>query len=58
MLKSKLLQVHSFGDGNGRVVRCFINKLFLMAGIPPVYISKNEKEEYKRTLKDIKMLLT
>ena len=46
-LKCKLLQVHPFGDGNGRTVRCFINKLFQMAGIPPVYISKNEKEEYK-----------
>lgn len=50
ILKSKLLQVHPFGDGNGRVIRCFINKLFLMAGIPPVYIAKDEKEEYKRTL--------
>ena len=49
-IKCKLIQIHPFGDGNGRTVRCFINKLFTMAGIPPVYIKQNEKEEYKAAM--------
>ena len=45
-LKCKLIKIHPFADGNGRTTRCFINKLFEFAGIPPVYINKNEKTEY------------
>ncbi len=44
--KCKLIKIHPFIDGNGRTTRCFINKLFEIAGIPPVYISKSEKKEY------------
>lgn len=49
-IKCKLIQIHPFGDGNGRTTRCFINRLFLMAGIPPVYIKKDEKNEYKAAM--------
>ena len=49
-VKCKLIQIHPFGDGNGRTTRCFVNKLFEMAGIPPVYIRKDEKEEYKAAM--------
>ena len=45
-LKCKLIKIHPFSDGNGRTTRCFTNKLFEMAGIPPVYINKKEKNEY------------
>ena len=45
-LKCRLIKIHPFEDGNGRTVRCFINKLFEIAGIPPVYIKPNEKLEY------------
>ena len=49
-LKCELIKVHPFVDGNGRTIRCFINKLFEAAGIPPVYIKKDEKEEYTRAM--------
>lgn len=52
-LKCRLIQIHPFPDGNGRTIRCFINKLFEMAGIPPVYISKQEKEEYRNAMNKV-----
>ena len=51
-VKCKLIQIHPFGDGNGRATRCFVNKLFQMAGIPPVYIKSEEKDEYKMALQE------
>lgn len=52
-LKCKLIEIHPFADGNGRTTRCFINKLFEMAGIPPVYISKKEKQEYGFAMNEV-----
>lgn len=52
ILKCHLIKIHPFGDGNGRTIRCLINKLFEIAGIPPVYISKEEKTEYKRAMNE------
>lgn len=45
-LKSKLIMIHPFDDGNGRTIRCFINRILEEAGIPPIYVKKNEREEY------------
>jgi len=45
-LKCKLIKIHPFGDGNGRSVRAFINLLFKLANIPPVYIENKEREKY------------
>lgn len=50
ILKCQIIQVHPFFDGNGRVTRGFINKLFEYAGLPPIYIKKGEKEEYHRAM--------
>ncbi|MGN1379544.1 MAG: Fic family protein [Bacilli bacterium] len=44
--KCKLILIHPFADGNGRSIRILTNLYFKMAGIPPVYIEANEKEEY------------
>ena len=49
-LKCRLIKIHPFEDGNGRTVRCFTNKLFEIAGIPPVYIRPNEKVEYSNAV--------
>lgn len=49
-LKCRLVKIHPFEDGNGRTIRCFINKLFEIAGIPPVYIRPNEKIEYNKAV--------
>ena len=45
-LKCKLIQIHPFGDGNGRTIRAFINLLFRLANIPPIYIENKEREKY------------
>ena len=49
-LKCKLIKIHPFGDGNGRSVRAFINLLFRLANIPPIYISNKEREAYARAM--------
>lgn len=45
-LKCKLIKIHPFGDGNGRSVRAFINLLFKLANIPPIYIENKERFKY------------
>ena len=44
--KCKLILIHPFADGNGRSIRILTNLYFKIAGIPPVYIEENEKDEY------------
>ena len=50
VLGCELIRIHPFGDGNGRSVRGFINKLLEDAGLPPVYITVPEKEEYHEAM--------
>lgn len=49
-LKCKLIKIHPFPDGNGRSVRAFINLLFKIANIPPIYIKNKEKIEYHKAM--------
>ena len=46
-LKCKLIKIHPFWDGNGRTVRGFINRLFLNVGLPSIYVSENEDQQYR-----------
>ena len=50
-INCELIRIQPFIDGNKRSTRCLTNKLFIIAGIPPVYISsKNENEKYREVL--------
>ena len=49
-LKCALIKIHPFGDGNGRTVRAFINKLLEDGGLPPIYIKANERTEYHQAM--------
>lgn len=49
-LKCNLIKVHPFGDGNGRSIRAFMNKLFMDVGLPLIYISSNENKAYKKAM--------
>lgn len=49
-LKCKLIKIHPFADGNGRSIRAFINLLFKIADIPPIYIKNKEKLEYHKAM--------
>ena len=50
ILKCKLVKIHPFGDGNGRSIRVFLNLLFRIANIPPVYIENREKIKYQKAM--------
>ena len=50
MLKCNLIKIHPFFDGNGRTVRAFINKLFMDVDLPPIYISSNENNTYRKAM--------
>lgn len=52
MLKCQLVKIHPFHDGNGRTIRCFLNRLFEIVGVPPVYIKENERTEYHRAMNE------
>ncbi len=49
-LKCKLIKVHPFGDGNGRTIRGFINKLLEDVNLPPIYINATERTEYHKAM--------
>lgn len=49
-VKAKIIEIHPFGDGNGRTARAFLNILFKLANIPPVYVKANEKNEYGKAM--------
>ena len=49
-LNCHLIQIHPFFDGNGRTIRAFTNKLFILTGIPPVYIHAKEKKLYHKAM--------
>ena len=50
MLKCHLIKIHPFFDGNGRTIRAFINKLFIDVDLPPIYISSNENDTYRKAM--------
>ena len=50
ILGCKLVKIHPFGDGNGRAIRGFINKLLEYVGLPPIYIQENERTEYHKAM--------
>ena len=49
-IKCKLIKIHPFSDGNGRVIRGFINKLIEDVNLPPIYIKVNERTEYHKAM--------
>ena len=51
ILNSNLIRIHPFYDGNGRCLRVFTNMLFELANIPPIYVLKQERLEYREALR-------
>lgn len=45
-LKCRLVEIHPFGDGNGRTMRALVNIMFKMINLPPIYVEATEKKEY------------
>ena len=47
----RITVIHAFHDGNGRISRAFLNWLFRLKNIPPVYIKHEKKRDYYEALK-------
>ena len=45
-LHHRFIIIHPFDDGNGRVVRLWINYCLLIRGYPPLIIKNEDKENY------------
>ncbi len=50
LLHYKLVHIHPFFDGNGRVARLIMNVIILKAGYPLAIILKNDRKKYYRVL--------
>ena len=46
MAHSRLMKIHPFQDGNGRVARLLMNLLLLRGGYPTVAVRPEDREEY------------
>ncbi len=51
----KLVMIHPFIDGNGRVARLFMNLILLKHGFPPAIILKVDRKRYYRVLNEANM---
>ena len=52
LLHHKLVAIHPFWDGNGRVARIIMNILIMKAGYPMTIILKNDRKRYYRVLSE------
>ena len=43
---NRILEIHPFEDGNGRICRIFTNMIFINSGYPPIFISDTERTKY------------
>lgn len=50
MVHYKLVRIHPFGDGNGRVSRLVMNYVLTRCGYPPVIVKSADKENYLNAL--------
>lgn len=52
LIHHKLVAIHPFWDGNGRVARIIMNILIIQAGYPMTIILKNDRRRYYRVLSE------
>lgn len=46
----QIIKIHPFKDGNGRATRAFLNLLFKVVDIPPVYVENKENIKYREAM--------
>jgi len=52
IIHHKLVNIHPFWDGNGRVARLFMNIFIIQSGYPICVILKNDRKRYYRVLQE------
>jgi Fic family protein len=52
LLHHKLVYIHPFADGNGRMARLVMNVLIMKAGYPLAIILRNDRKRYYRVLSE------
>lgn len=52
MVHHKLVYIHPFWDGNGRISRIIMNVFIMQAGFPMAIILKNDRKRYYRVLSE------
>jgi len=55
-IRYRMTIIHPFLDGNGRVSRAFLNWMFRLKGLPPVYLKQENKQKYLDALSKADML--
>lgn len=50
-LHHRLVEIHPFSDGNGRVARLIMNLLMMRSGYPPAVLRKEDRKKYYDCLK-------
>jgi Fic family protein len=50
-LHHRLVEIHPFSDGNGRVARLMMNLLLMRSRFPPVVLKKEDRKKYYECLK-------
>ena len=51
----RLVSIHPYVDGNGRVARLIMNLLLMQAGYPPAIVEKKERRSYLSALEKIQL---
>ena len=49
-LHHRFVQIHPFEDGNGRIARCLATLVFIRAGMFPMVVMNEERDDYLDTL--------
>lgn len=43
---NRFLEIHPFEDGNGRIVRIFMNQILIKKGFTPIFITPTDRTQY------------